>query len=172
MSVQGRKKRHKVAGRISIGSPPKAFLEQSQTTYLDIHDFANRTEKKGECFSTDIFMAHNHAWTLALFPRGGKDSTTDTEYVCCYLCYAGGENTKNEPVVARATIRTKKIKRSIAKKEFSNGKDCDAAGWHNFCKREDIINNDCDKDGTLTIEVDSGYRGCYGKDTGLVSPFN
>ena len=89
------------------------------------------------------------------------------------VLYARGENTKNEPVVARFTIRTKTIKRSIAKKVFSNGKDCtDGAGWHTFCKREDIINNDCDKDGTLTIEVDSGYRGCYGKDTGLVSPFN
>jgi hypothetical protein len=68
------------------------------------------------------------------------------------LWYAG-ENTETDPVLAKAMIRRKSKNKELSKYEYSKGEE-QSWGWKNFSKREDIIKNDCNDAGTLTITVE------------------
>ncbi|OEU14332.1 hypothetical protein FRACYDRAFT_240867 [Fragilariopsis cylindrus CCMP1102] len=116
-----------------------------------IHNFADRKDKR---FYTGTINAHGHPWKLMIYPRGHAKSATNAEYVSVFLKYVG-ENTKTDPVVAKAMIQTKTTSRQLPKAEYcsSEGK-YDSWGLGNFSKREDVITNDCNDAGTLTITIE------------------
>ena len=68
------------------------------------------------------------------------------------MSYAG-ENTKTDPVVAKAMIHTKTTSELLDKDEYDN-EDEEYCDLINFSKREDIIKNDCDDAGALTITIE------------------
>lgn len=150
-ATQGIPQKCKIAGRSSCGEPPVEFSNCFTKMYFDIHNFADREEKRGESFETGTITAHGHPWKLKVYPWGGNEWITATEHITVYLIYAGN-NTKKNPVVAKAVIRTKTIDRHIPKYTFS--RENKILGWPNFATRNKIINNACDEVGTLTIEVD------------------
>ena len=78
-------------------------------------------------------------------------SNTDTEYVSLFIVY-DGKNTEKDPVVAKAVVRTKTINEITPRTEFS--KENRDYGFPDFATREDIIKNDCDDVGTLTVTVE------------------
>jgi hypothetical protein len=143
-------KRMKLAGETSYGKIPKEFLGNTEKMQFHIHDFANLKHKIGKRFYTNTINAHGHPWKLLIYPRGHDKSSTDAEYVSVFLCYAG-ENTGTNPVVAKAMIQTKTINMQISKFEFSIENKNYARGRYDYCKREDIIENDCNNAGTLTF---------------------
>ena len=149
---QGRAKRIKLVGSDSVGSPPKEFSDDNDIAQMKyhIHNFANREEKRGECIYTGAINAHGHPWKLGIFPRGINDPATDAEYVTLGLKYVG-ENTKTDPVVAKAIILTKTDNTHLPIHEYS--KDKGPFGINDFSKREDLIANDCNDAGTLTIKL-------------------
>jgi hypothetical protein len=142
----------KLAGQTSYGNIPKEFLDSNyEMMQFHIHDFANIKLDKGGCFFTNTIKAHGHLWKLSIYPRGDCRSNTDTEYVAMFL-YCAGENDKSDPVVAKASFQTKTINHPLPKYEFSKSQD--HWGEYDAYKRDDIIKNDCNKDGTLTITVE------------------
>ena len=141
-------KRMKLAGETSYGKP-KVILGNIEKMQFHIHDFANLNHKKGEDFHTNTIKAHGHLWKLQISPRGSTRSNTDTEHVSIYLHYMG----TNPVIIAKARIRTKTKKRG-GNKEHDEYRKGHGRGHHNFAKRDDIIKNDCNKDGTLTITVE------------------
>jgi hypothetical protein len=155
IASQGRTKRIKLVGSDSVGSPPKEFSDNDNIAKMEfhIHDFSNREEKRGEYFYTGIINAHGHPWKLRIYPRGHDESSTDAEYVSVFLHFAG-ENTKTDPVVAKAMIRTKTDNSKLPKYEYSKEEGIMGFGCPDFSEREDIIKNDCNDAGTLTITVE------------------
>jgi speckle-type POZ protein len=144
-------KRIKVAGYTSYGNVPKEFLGNKEMMQFQIHDFANLQEKRGEYIYTNTIKAHGHLWKLYIYPRGDLELKTDySEYVSFFLKYAG-ENTKNNSVLAKPIIRTETINAQHLEKKYSKK---NLWGWSEFSKREDIIKNDCNDAGTLTITVE------------------
>jgi hypothetical protein len=154
VSSQGRRaeKKTKLVGRDWVGSAPKEFSDNDIVKMeYHIHNFADREEKRGEHLYTGVINAHGHPWKLLIYPRGCNESSTDTEYVSIYMHYAGS-NTKTDPVLAKATIWTKTAHRQIKKHEYI--KEDRGLGRHNFFKREDIIQKNCNDAGTLMITVE------------------
>ncbi|OEU18029.1 hypothetical protein FRACYDRAFT_238463 [Fragilariopsis cylindrus CCMP1102] len=137
-------KRMKLVGETSYGKPKVSFgnIEKMQ---FHIHDFANINHKIGEHFKTNTIKAHGHLWKLKIYPRGNIQSNTDTEHVSIYLHCMG-----TDPVLAKARIRTKTKKLGKNSHEYARY----VHGHQNFAERDDIIGNDCNKDGTLTITVE------------------
>ena len=151
---QGRAKRIKLVGSDSVGSLPKEISQDNVIAKIEyqIPNFAYHIEKRGECFHTGAMIAHGHPWKLKIYPRGHSKLRTDAEYVTLGLYYAG-ENTKTDSVVAKkAMIHTKTTSELLDKEEYYNeGGSCNL---YNFSKREDIIKNDCDDAGALTITIE------------------
>ena len=137
-------KRSKIAGRVAYGSPPMQFLEENKKTLVfDIHNFPNLQEE----IITKTIEAFGHQWGLIIYPPGHPLSST------IILCYYGKRGEDN-PVVVKTGLRTKtvNIKRTVAYKySCEDNKVC---WWCHIKKYEDLIREDCTKDGTLTIEVD------------------
>jgi speckle-type POZ protein len=146
---RGAAKRIKVAGSTSYGNAPNEFSGYKETMYFHLHNFANLEQKRGECINTDTIKAHGHLWKLQIYPRGDTESKTDVEYISLDLMYAG-ENTKTDPVLAKAMFRMKTTNRQLEKDKYYKE---NAWGLCHFAKREDIITNDCNDAGTLTITV-------------------
>jgi hypothetical protein len=140
----------KVGRTISYGKIPKVFLGNKEKIQFQIHDFANLKEKRGKCIHTDDIRVQGNLWWLEIYPRGRSSSNTDVEYVSLYLC-SEVFNPISIPVIAMVDIRTKTKVRKIEKFEFSK---TSGAGWPNYSKRQDIIQNDCTKEGTLTLTVE------------------
>ena len=146
---RGAAKRIKVAGSTSYGNAPNEFSGYKETMYFHLHNFANLKQKRGECINTDTIKAHGHLWKLQIYPRGDTESKTDVEYISLDLMYAG-ENTKTDPVLAKAMFRTKTTNRQLEKDKYYKEN-----AWElcHFTKRGDILTNDCNDAGTLTITV-------------------
>ena len=123
------------------------------TAGFAIHDFAKLPQKMDEWITTTTTVeVKGHPFKLRIYPHGNQQSKTDAEYVSIYLIYAG-ENTETNPVNVRYQIRTKATKYLFSgENQFSS--KTNSSGWTNFKKREDIIRDDLDTNGTLTIEVD------------------
>ena len=140
----------KVVGSTSCGKLPKVFSGNKEAIQFHIHDFANRNQKRGKCICTDNIRVQGYLWSLVIYPRGHSESKTDAEYVSFYLrCEV--ENSISNPVVAMTDIRTKTKSTTLGKVSYSKGS---YRGWHNFSKRQDIIQNDCTQEGTLTVTVE------------------
>jgi hypothetical protein len=150
---QGRAKRIKLVGSDSVGCPPKEFSDDNDIAKMEyhIHNFANREEIRDEGFYTGSINAHGHLWRLLIYPRGDDQSSTDTEYISIYLNCAVGKSTKTNPVLAKAMIRTKTKNIHLSKGVYSKE---NFWGVRNYSSREDIIKNDCNDAGTLTITVE------------------
>ena len=148
---QGRPvKEIKLAGRNSYGKIPKVFLDGENNIMkmeFDIHDFPNLQQKRNEYFYTGTIKAHGHLWKLRIYPQGDIISNAVVDHVSIYLVYAG-ENAETNP--AKGVVRTKTVNKELPKHEFS----IRSCGWTDFGKREDIIKNDCNEAGTLTITVE------------------
>jgi len=122
------------------------FLGNKEKIQFHIHDFANQTQEAGECIITDSVNAHGGLWKLSIYPRGRTES--DTGYVYIYMFFKGVDNESDPPDV-KAMIRTKTISRELEKSTNKR-----LVGCHKFSTRNDIIENDCNDDGTLTITVE------------------
>ncbi|OEU18050.1 hypothetical protein FRACYDRAFT_268854, partial [Fragilariopsis cylindrus CCMP1102] len=140
-----------VAGEGSYGKIPKEFLGNIEKMQFHIYDFANLDHKRDEYLSTSVIEAHGHLWKLKIYPRGNIQSNTDAEYVSMFLFYSD-DNDRTDPVVAMAVIETKTISHTLPKFEFRKGQA--GYGWPDYGKRQDIIDNDCNHAGTLTITVE------------------
>jgi len=145
-------KRCRLAGSVSYGTVPPKFIgdNNKERMIFHIHDFAELKEKRGERFFTNTIEACGHQWQLDAYPRGNDKSGTTAEYVSIYLHYAGG-NIETHPITARACFRTKKKTHSLDEHKYWKGV---GRGFPNFKKRADIIREDLDDHGTLTINVD------------------
>mmetsp|Transcript_28506 Transcript_28506/g.31953 ORF Transcript_28506/g.31953 Transcript_28506/m.31953 type:complete len:466 (-) Transcript_28506:56-1453(-) len=112
-------------------------------------------KKKVKCITTNALRGCEHLWKIQVYPRGHEKSkqekNTKGKYVCIGLVYAG-TNDKSNPVTAKAILRTKTECREIPRQHFT--KTNYSRFFPNFVKRKDIINKDCDKDGTLIITVE------------------
>ena len=143
-------KRCKLAGTISYGTAPTEFTgyDKEKMVFL-IHNFAELQEKRTEFFFTKANEACGQEWKLLVYPRGDKNSKTDAEYTSVFLACVN-KNIETNPVIARGSIRTKTKTHSLEEKyENRIGR-----GSREFKKREDIIRQDLNKQGTLTIEVE------------------
>ena len=141
--------KRKFVGCSSVGSPPKRILEDVETIKFVVHGFRDRTEKRAEEIVLSALQAHGYRWRLTVCPRGDTTSPSDTEYVSCFLEYAG--DTKYEPTVKFA-LRCKKFEqKSYTASVFVNGK---LYGTPQFLDREDVLSNYLEADGSLVIEVD------------------
>eukprot|EP00548_Thalassiothrix_antarctica_P016660 CAMPEP_0194197024 /NCGR_PEP_ID=MMETSP0154-20130528/76978_1 /TAXON_ID=1049557 /ORGANISM="Thalassiothrix antarctica, Strain L6-D1" /LENGTH=437 /DNA_ID=CAMNT_0038921665 /DNA_START=777 /DNA_END=2090 /DNA_ORIENTATION=- len=144
-------KKLKLAGYNSVGSLPKIVLGAAVTLRFQIRKFGQRKEERGENFYKRTLVGLDHPWRLMIFPRGNSDSSTDIEYVSIHLLHHTGCNNKCQTVVAEATIRTRTKRKEISIRRFHHNR---ASGFSHFSKRDDILSEDCDENGTLTIEVD------------------
>ena len=138
----------KVAGRVSYGSDPLEFTGlNKEKMFFDIHNFADLKEKREAFFITKTIKACGHVWKLYIYPRGENFSKTNAEYTSIFVCCAD-ENIKTNPVHAKAFIRTKTMTDNLGEFKYA-----DYLGWgvKDFKTREDIIRQDLNKQGTLTI---------------------
>ena len=131
--------------------PVKYLIENKETTSFAIHDFATLPQQKGDKVATNVFQVGGHPFKLWIFPRGLMGNT-DTEYVSMYLLYAG-ENTETNPVNVRFQIWTKTSNGAHYNHAFATGPN-HLWGTRSFKKRQDMILDDLDWKGTLTVEVD------------------
>ena len=130
------------------------------TAGFAIHDFAKLPQKMDEWITTTTTVeVKGHPFKLRIYPHGNQQSKTDAEYVSIYLIYAG-ENTETNPVNVRYQIRTKTTTCLPFESKFSS--KTPSWGSAKFKKCEDMIRDDLDTLGTLTIEVDItiGKVGC------------
>mmetsp|Transcript_33914 Transcript_33914/g.37479 ORF Transcript_33914/g.37479 Transcript_33914/m.37479 type:complete len:569 (+) Transcript_33914:106-1812(+) len=144
-------KKLKFVGCNYVGSPPEEIKGKAVTMRFQIRKFGQRKEERGEKFYKRSLGTLKHPWMLMIFPRGNADSSTSIECVSIYLLYFPRCNSKCQTIVAEATIRTRTKRKEISKRTFRHEQ---ASGFSNFFKRIDILSGDCDKNGTLTIEVD------------------
>ena len=133
--------KRKIVGSSSIGNPPKRLKKDIETLEYKVYNFADREEKRGERVEVPALQAHGHKWVLRVYPKGNSKSTRSTTYVSVRLYHIGSP----EPAAAKISMRCKDFKKKVTNQEMC----CD-----NFLKREDVLANYLDDDGTLVIEVD------------------
>ena len=148
-------KRLKVAGRGSYGTEHAEFTgRNTEKMFFDIYNFANLKMNRGEHLTTTTVQACGHQWRLRVFPRGASNSKTDEEYVSIFVEYVGKNNETNA-VGAKAYIFLGPKRRHIVVADFKFSKgDNSTRGSKNFKKREDIIRENLNQQGKLTVEVE------------------
>jgi len=108
--------------------------------------------EKNEYFYTGTIRAHGHLWKLRVMPRRKISYNYDDEHVSISLVYAD-ENSNTDPVVvAKTWIRTKTSNHEIPRHAFT--KENSTSVYRNYSTRKDIIENDCNEAGTLTITLE------------------
>ena len=140
--------KRKFVGCSSVGSPPKRILEDVETMKFVVHGFKDRTEQRGQYITLPALQAHGYPWELNCFPRGDSNSSSDAEYVFCFLIYVG--DSKYKPA-AKFGIRCKEFRRSYRSIIFENNV---GYGLEDCLNREDVLTNFLEEDGSLVIEVD------------------
>jgi len=148
---------NRAAKRIKLGG--ETFYGKTKTEFLGnnivkikfhILDFANLLHERDDYLYTDSIKAHGHPWKLLIYPRGDDESNAEVEMTSIYLLNAA-ENTETDPGLTNIFIRTKTVSKD---KEFEYFNSNKCFGWKDFNKRENIIENDCNEVGTLTITVE------------------
>ena len=139
--------KRKVVDSAFIGSPPEKILENNETIQLVIHNFKDRTEKRGEYIPSPVLKAHGYDWTIAIFPKGTLKSSFETEYVSYVLQYAGDQ--KYKPV-ARVSIFRKGIRGIWSKVVVFDGETSPGSD----AKRVDLLANGLEEDGSLKVQLD------------------
>jgi speckle-type POZ protein len=143
--------KRKLVDSASIGSPPKKILESIETIQLVIHNFKDLTEKRGESIQSRVLKAHGYEWMIEIYPKGHPKSSSETEYVSYILKYAGDR--KYKPAV-RFTIRCKGSMSKCSNMKIFSEETSMVRGASNYLKRDDIIANYMEEDGSLKIEFD------------------
>jgi hypothetical protein len=136
---------------VSVGEPPHKRRREVETVTFIIHDFKNRNEKRSENINSPRVCAHGYKWIIQVYPRGDKGSPTDIEYSSCYFTLAQ----EGEDVTASYTIRCKGYKGTVKfPRMFRNGDGYVGWGFRKFLKRQSILDEYLEEDGSLVIEVD------------------
>ncbi|OEU08646.1 hypothetical protein FRACYDRAFT_249542 [Fragilariopsis cylindrus CCMP1102] len=139
-----------VLGSTSYGKVPKVFLGNKEEMQFHIHDFAKLKQEKGAYIVTENVKAHGHLWMLRIYPRGVAWSNTDN---VDFSMFCEAEKSNSDPVVGKYMIRTKTSYGKEGKFGSRTGKRY-AAFFFGELARTDVIENDCNDNGTLTISVD------------------
>ena len=136
-----------IVGTATVGDGPKALVDRAKTLRFVFHNF----EGMEEGVTSPALEAFGYSWGLDFYPKGRKcsDTDADTEWVSAYLRYMGDD--KYAPS-ARFVIRCKEYEKSFATRLFR--KEEAAWGRNTFLKREDVLENYLEEDGSLSIEVD------------------
>jgi hypothetical protein len=138
-----------LVGISSVGRPSKINpVKKPETLRFVFHDFKNRKEKRGEAISPPALKAYGFLWKFQIYPRGNEESSTDVEYISCFLNYVGDNNRK--PTVGVA-IRCKRSKWQFEERTFSKGM---CIGRPNYYYRENILDIFLEEDGSLVFKVD------------------
>ena len=145
-------KRSKVVEVVGTHGPaPKEFLDENKASMIfHVRNFATLNEKRGHTIKTETVEVFGNPFSLRVYPRGSADSDADS--VPIYLHYLG-EHTESNPLFAKIQFSTK-TKENWESIVHFNATEHNAAGVDDFCKRSEIIENELDEDGTLTITVD------------------
>ena len=139
--------RKRVVACVSAGEPRKTMGKTTETVKCIIHDFENRTEKRGEGVVFSPVQAHGYEWKIVVYPRGDVNSKTDIEHVSFhFLLYSDAE------VTAYYIVRCNEfINDEIPGVYTGNG---DGWGWSDFVPRDYALEELVQEDGSLVIEVD------------------
>ena len=114
------------------------------------NDFTGMKQARGDCLISPSIEASGYLWRLRFYPKGNEqpDTVTDTGYISVYLKYSGDEQCTPS---AKCTFRCKDVTVGVITAFFDNKL---AMGQWNFLKREDVLENYLEEDGSLIIEVD------------------
>jgi len=142
--------KRKCVDSVGVGDAPKLVLERTESIRAVFHNFKDLKEKRDELVRTPPLEAFGYLWRLELFPRGDKMSLSETgEYISCYLQYVG--DAKHKPA-AKYSIRCKGlVSNSTIAKVFDG---MHMWGISNFLKREEVLEEYLEEDGSLVIEID------------------
>jgi len=125
------------------------WIEVDRYTYeIHIRDFGDLEFERGRSFITSTM---GYPWRLRIHPRGNGQSNENVEHVSIMVKYQGG-STETNAVVADIIVRTNTSNHSFSKHEFSKGKEA-LYSIPNFAKRTDILEKDCNGEGTLILTV-------------------
>jgi hypothetical protein len=149
MAVQ----KKKFVGTTSVGDAPKLVLERTESIRAVFHNFKDMEEKRNEVVYTAPLEAFKYLWRLLLLPRGRIDSSNETEYISCSLEYVG--DAKYKPA-AKFSFRCKDYVWKSTKKSyvFDSLGLSGVWGCSDFLKREEVLEEYLEEDGSLIIEVD------------------
>ena len=131
---------------VSVGGPPKKLMNV-QTIRFVIYDFKDHPAEREELVSSPVLRAHGHSWTIKVYPRGCVKSSRDTEYVSCVMKYA--EKNSHKPA---AIIDMRCKEHELKGSEIRVFNDC--WGYKDFLKRDLILDNYLEEDGSLVIDID------------------
>jgi len=145
---------------VSVGEPSKAKKSGKDIEIIQfiVHGFGDRTERRGERIESPMARAHGYDWKLWVYPRGNAASSTDREFVSCYL-YPVIETTTTSVAAAAAasspaawiTIRCKSRERTWKDKLWSTNQ---GKGYADFIPRDEVLEEHLEDDGSLAIECD------------------
>mmetsp|Transcript_10561 Transcript_10561/g.10204 ORF Transcript_10561/g.10204 Transcript_10561/m.10204 type:complete len:457 (+) Transcript_10561:58-1428(+) len=146
----GKRNRVRVVGSVSVGCTPKRLKEEVQKMIFKFHDFENLTHRRGKKVESPSIRAFGHEWYLKLYPLGNKNSSERTDYISCSLQYDG-----DDTVFVKCSFRCMDKCKIHPKIVPFGDDDCNnELGFNNYLKREDVLENYLNEDGTLVIEVD------------------
>jgi len=124
------------------------WIKVDRNTYeIHIRDFRDLEYDRGRSFLTSTSGC---PLSLRIYPRGKGQSNENVEHVSIMVKYQGG-NTETNVVVAVIGSRNNSNSPSFSM-QFSKGKE-QANFIPNFAKRTDILEKDCNGEGTLTLTV-------------------
>jgi len=168
-----------ITSRVTAAQPPKKrLLRKVETLKFKIEDFERCPHQRGEfILSSNVLKAHGYDWKLQVYPRGDGRSSTQDEYVSCYLHYIAPspslslsktkQSQSSSPPRPSPTVKVMyrvgslKTDTQLCTFVVEEGKRSTSWGLENFVKRKRIIQRyleDDEVDGgdgkSLTIEVD------------------
>ena len=139
----------------SYGQEPWEHLKENKhTAIFDIYNFADLPQKRTKWITTTSVEVSGHQMRLVIFPRGSSQSNADVEHVSIFLLNGGEKNTPAVNIRHRFRTKTKDCGESPHWNNNFTTMTTTGRGINNFKKREDMILEDLDSNGTLTIEVD------------------
>lgn len=142
-----------------ISGPSIVLSEGIERLTYEVRNFESLESVRGQGIELlPAVRAHGWDWTLLVCARGHDNSSQETEHVSVYLKLATG-NTNTGSVAARYSIRCKDFEKTPSGRVFDTNHVF--WGWSNFLRRDDVIENYLDGDGTLKIEVDITAVVCF-----------
>ena len=81
-----------IVGTATVGDGPKALVDRAKTLRFVYHDF----EERGQyviCPPPSL-EAFGELWELHVYPKGIKESNTETEYISVFLKFIGDDTSR------------------------------------------------------------------------------
>ena len=142
---------------MEIGRPPKRVLRKTEKLKFKLNDFLSWEERRGQYRMSRTVKAHAYNWKLQVYSRGDNYSSTEQEYVSCYLHYFKSPNDKIAPT-AKVTYRVGSHETVTQLCDFAVDKNKISMSWglENFVRRQKAIDKNYidPEDGSLMIEID------------------